>query len=61
MQEIVKEFFLLSGQDVEVPLNMGSFIPYLTNTFVGVAMVSGVFGIIGKLLDLFLNTNRWIK
>lgn len=61
MQEIVEEFFLISGINVETPLTMGEFIPYLMQIFVGVAMVSGVFNILGKILDVLLNTNRWIK
>lgn len=60
MAEIVSEFFnIVISEGSTPPANMGELIPYLLNVFVGVAMVAGVFRVIGKLADVILNYNRW--
>lgn len=56
---IVAEFFGIIGVDVVLPTNMAELIPYLLTVVVGIALVSGVFRVIGKLADLILNFRRW--
>ena len=59
MALIVSEFFGIIGVDVTPPTNMAELIPYLLTVVVGVALVSGVFRVIGKLGDWILNFRRW--
>lgn len=59
MAVIVAEFFGIIGVDVVPPTNMAELIPYLLTVVVGIALVSGVFRVIGKLADLILNFRRW--
>lgn len=59
MAVIVSEFFGIIGVDVVPPTNMAELIPYLLTVVVGIALVSGVFRVIGKLADLLLNFRRW--
>lgn len=59
MAVIVAEFFGIIGVDVVPPTNMAELIPYLLSVVVGIALVSGVFRVIGKLADLILNFRRW--
>lgn len=60
MAEVVSNFFnIVIAEGSTPPANMGELIPYLLNIFVGVAMVAGVFRVIGKLADVILNYNRW--
>lgn len=56
---IVAEFFGIIGVDAVPPTNMAELIPYLLTVVVGIALVSGVFRVIGKLADLILNFRRW--
>jgi len=56
---IVSEFFGIVGVDAVPPANMAELIPYLLTVVVGVALVSGVFRVIGKLADIILNFRRW--
>lgn len=58
MSDVVQEFFLIHGVS-EPPTNMEELIPYLMSVVVAVCMVSGVFSIIGKVLDVFFNTIRF--
>ena len=59
MAVIVAEFFGIIGVDVVPPANMAELIPYLLTVVVGVALVSAVFRVIGKLAELLLNYKRW--
>lgn len=59
MAVIVSEFFGIVGVDAVPPANMAELIPYLLTVVVGVALVSGVFRVIGKLADIILNFRRW--
>lgn len=59
MAVIVSEFFGIVGVDAVPPVNMAELIPYLLTVVVGVALVSGVFRVIGKLADIILNFRRW--
>ena len=59
MAALIAEFFQIIGVDVVPPSTMQELIPYLLTVLVGVALVSGVFGVFGKLFDLFLNFMRW--
>lgn len=59
MALVVAEFFELIGLDMTMPSDMEQLIPYLLTFFVGVVLVSGVFHVIGKLAELFINFRRW--
>lgn len=58
MSDVVQEFFLIHSVS-EPPTNMEELIPYIMSVVVAVCMVSGVFSIIGKVLDVFFNTIRF--
>lgn len=59
MAALVAEFFGIIGVDMIPPSNLAELIPYLLTVVVGVALVSGVFGVIGKLAEVLLNFRRW--
>ena len=59
MAALVAEFFGIIGADMVPPSNLAELIPYLLTVVVGVALVSGVFGVIGKLAEVLLNFRRW--
>lgn len=59
MAALVAEFFGIVGLDMTPPSNLAELIPYLLTVVVGVALVSGVFGVIGKLAEVLLNFRRW--
>lgn len=59
MAALVAEFFAISGIDIVPPETLAELIPYLLTVVVGVALVSAVFGVIGKLAEFFLNFRRW--
>lgn len=59
MAAVVAEFFGIIGADMVPPQNLAELIPYLLTVVVGVALVSAVFGVIGKLAGLLLNYRRW--
>lgn len=54
MASVVAEFFGIIGVGSYVPQTLGELIPYLLTVFVGVALVSGVFRVIGRLVELLL-------
>ena len=58
MVELVAEFFAISGLDVAAPSNLAELIPYLLRVFVGVFLVSGVFGVLGRIADAFVGFRR---
>ncbi len=55
MAAIVAEFFQIIGIDMIPPTNMAELIPYLLTVFVGVWLVSMVFGIIKDIASGLLN------
>ena len=59
MAVIVAEFFQIIGVDAVPPSNMAELIPYLLTVIVGVALVSGVFKVIGHLAGIILNWRRF--
>ena len=59
MATLVAEFFGIIGVDMIPPSNLAELIPYLLTVVVGVALISGVFGVIGKLAEVLLNFRRW--
>lgn len=59
MAALVAEFFQIIGVDVSPPATMQELIPYLLTVLIGVALVSAVFGILGKLAEIVLNFTRW--
>lgn len=59
MAGVISDFFLIIGVDSVSPQNLAELIPYLLQVFVGVALVSGVFRVIGKFADILINFRRW--
>ncbi len=59
MAAVVAEFFSVCGVSQIPPETLGELIPYLLTVFVGVAMVSGVFRVVGRIVDLFFDFRRW--
>lgn len=59
MASIVADFFGIIGVDMIPPETMGELIPYLLTVAVGVVLVSGVFGVIGHLAALLMDSRRW--
>ena len=59
MAEIVAEFFSVIGEDVIPPNNLAELIPYLLTVLIGVALVSTVFRVIGRLAEVIMDFRRW--
>lgn len=59
MAELVAEFFSIIGVELTAPQNLGELIPYLLTIFVGVALVSGVFAVVGLIARVLLDFTRW--
>lgn len=59
MADVVAEFFQIVGLDMVPPENLSELIPYLLQVVVSVALVSGVFGVIGRIAESFGNFRRW--
>ena len=59
MAPVVAEFFQVIGVNPVPPQNLAELIPYLLQVVVGVALVSAVFGVIGRIADIFTNFRRW--
>ena len=59
MAEIVAEFFGVIGEDIIPPDNLAELIPYLLTILVGVALVSTVFRVIGRLAEVVMDFRRW--
>lgn len=57
MVQIVSEFFQIIGVG-PAPETLGELIPYLLQIGVGLALVSGVFAVIGKIADGLMNWFR---
>lgn len=59
MAVVVAEFFQIVGVDAVPPSNLAELIPYLLTVVVSVALVSGVFGVIGRLAENIMNWRRF--
>ena len=59
MAAVVAEFFQVIGLVMVPPETLAELIPYLLQIGVGVVLVSGVFGVIGKLAEIILDFTRW--
>lgn len=59
MAEIIAEFFGVIGEDVIPPDNLAELIPYLLTVLIGVALVSTVFRVIGRLAEVIIDFRRW--
>lgn len=59
MAVIVAEFFQIVGVDAVPPSNMAELIPYILTVVVGVALVSGVFRVLGHLAEIIMNWRRF--
>lgn len=59
MAEIVAEFFGVIGEDMIPPDNLAELIPYLLTVLIGVALVSTVFRVIGRLAEVIMDFRRW--
>lgn len=58
MAAVIAEFFGIIGVEMTPPTTMAELIPWLLCVIVGVLLVSGVFGIIGKLAETMLTLWR---
>ena len=59
MDEIIAEFFSVIGMDQIPPDNLAELIPYLLTVLIGVALVSTVFRVIGRLAEVIMDFRRW--
>ena len=59
MASVIADFFSIAGIDVYPPETLAELIPYLLTVLVGVALVSLMFSVIGKLAEIILNITRW--
>lgn len=59
MAEIIAEFFGVIGVDMVPPDNLAELIPYLLTVLIGVALVSIVFRVIGRLAEVIMDFKRW--
>lgn len=59
MAPVVAEFFDIMGIDRIPPETLAELIPYLLTVLAGAALVSGVFRVIGRIVDLFMDFRRW--
>ena len=59
MAEVVSEFFTVVWVDMVPPDNLAELIPYLLSVLVSVALVSGVFRVIGKLAEAVMDHRRF--
>jgi hypothetical protein len=59
MAPVIAEFFDIIGVSQTPPETLAELIPYLLTVLVGVALVSGVFRVIGRLVELLTDFRRW--
>lgn len=59
MASVVSNFFSVMGMDAVPPDNLAELVPYLLTVLVSVALVSGVFRVIGKLAEILIDFRRW--
>lgn len=56
--EIISEILVLSGVSEAAPDTLAELVPWLVKVTLGVSAVSGVFGVLGKLVEVF-SYRRW--
>lgn len=59
MAPVIAEFFGVIDVNSYVPQTLAELIPYLLTVFIGVALVSGVFRVIGRIVELLMDFRRW--
>lgn len=59
MALVVAEFFSIVGVDQTPPETMAELIAWMFTVAVGICLVSGVFRVIAKLAEVFLNWRRF--
>ena len=59
MAPVIAEFFGIIGVEQYAPETLAELIPYLLTVLVGVALVSGVFRVIGRIVELLMDFRRW--
>lgn len=59
MAAVVAEFFSIVGLEAVPPSTLAELIPYVLEIVVGVALVSGVFAVIGKIAEAVADFMRW--
>lgn len=59
MAAVVSEFFTVVWVDMIPPDNLAELIPYLLSVFVSVALVSGVFRVIGRMVEVIMDFRRF--
>lgn len=59
MAPVIAEFFGVIGVDQCPPETLAELVPYLLTVLAGVALVSGVFRVIGRLVELLMDFRRW--
>ena len=59
MAPLVAEFFNVIGVDMVPPDNLAELIPYLLTVLIGVALVSVVFRVLGRLAEVIMDFRRW--
>ena len=58
MALVVAEFFNIIGVSMTPPSTMSELIPWLLIVVIGVILVSGVFRVIGKIVEGMLSFRR---
>lgn len=56
--DIIASFVELNGIGPP-PQTLAELIPWQTQITIAIALVSGVFGVLGKLAEIFANFRRW--
>lgn len=59
MAAVVANFFSVMGIDIIPPNTMAELIPYQFTVYVSVALVSGVFRVIGRLAETIMDFRRF--
>ena len=59
MAEIIAEFFGVIGVDQVPPHTLAELIPYQYTIYIGVALVTAVFRVIGRLAEVIMDFRRW--
>lgn len=58
MALVVAQFFEIIGSG-DLPETMAELIPWQLTVYVGVALVTGVFRVIGKIIQVLFDGRRW--
>lgn len=59
MAPLVYEFLGIIDVDALPPENLSELIPYLLEVLIGITLVSGVFWVVGKIVDVFTDFRHW--